>query len=860
MKIFIKVGLLIFLILGVLTGYAAPSISSEDEEVSTPTKQLQTTQADPQTPPPASSAQPKGDIAVSSPPSEKGSVSKDSSESVPEKIQATAGDFCIHSVSTAMGPGSGASGWAAFKILRQVGAFFGNLNGKNASKLSNKLMQKDWEKAFFNKIRKMFSNKSAGDMQLWEKIAWTVGRSLIPTLGVMVATACLAPLSPVAVIIGGIAVGALLGGLTTFAYDKRMNHFTNTPEDDKHIWRDVAVQATVEGVMAPFNLATGCLCGMVGQSAGAAIYKIFATQAAVSFAGAGLSSVAGGLVKHAWATEVFQYPEKIKADQDQINKILYSHVHSNTPLSDAETAKLNSLRSDIDNMKGQDYSPADFKKDMESAAVTAAISGFAGPVLSEKLYQPGEWADSLSLKVFGTTAQGRQISGLFTNLPANFVSGAAQGELQKSFISSDIEQLKKQQANSPAGTAAYQYYANAIQQNEAKRNSVNVAQSGVDSMISNFTIRSTQLSVQALQYNLYDGPKARSNAISSEYRKNDPDWQKASDLYDKYQDAINNNPSPSEYKNPLDYTRAQAQQSSIIETSRKAWIAQCIVAQANENEAENQAKIHQISQTYDKQLRLNQLLELGQIRGGQAYTDAMKEVLKAQNPELANKSDDELNQLAYQAILKTYSDKQTECDTNLQQMDDTLNKYKNYKSGDLTLADKDAQVLTGKALLIAPSQYKAQLVQKQVYDLKGQGFTWDEVSQKMPQILSTAESQTFTRFGGNWNSLLVNEMYANGLAKYKYDPEGKLNVKDSMDNVKSSVTGLVKQGIISDYTEKTNNALISSLIPANSASQSTYENSMKTFAKPEALVVNSNLFSSIFSAGQKVFMGAFSKF
>ena len=177
------------------------------------------------------------------------------------------------------------------------------------------------------------------EMPMWERVAWTIGKSLLPSMGVVIATALLAPLSPVAMVIGGVVTGAALAGVMTYAFEKRMNaRYRTVKKEDAKIWRDVTVQATVEAVMAPFNLATGGLFGMVGPTVGHAIGKVALTQAGITFVGRALSSQVGGAVKNAWAKYYFKYPEKIEATEARIDEILNQHLSTGTPFSE-ETVK-----------------------------------------------------------------------------------------------------------------------------------------------------------------------------------------------------------------------------------------------------------------------------------------------------------------------------------------------------------------------------------------------------------------------------------------------------------------------------------------------------------------------------------------
>ncbi|MBF0547790.1 MAG: hypothetical protein HQM08_25355 [Candidatus Riflebacteria bacterium] len=706
----------------------------------------------------------------------------------------------------------------------------------------------------------LFGKTDFKQMPLWESILWTVGKALVPTFGVMFATAFLAPLSPLAMIAGGIVTGAALGGIMTYAYEKRMNSkYRDTPKEESKIWRDVSVQATVDAVMAPFNLATGGLFGMVGPTMGSAIYRVAATQAVISFAGGGLSSVAGGVVKHLWATSYFKYPEKIKANEDRINQIMNQHILSNTPLSASETQELDQLRTDNDSMKGEDYSTTDLFKDMERSAVSAALSGFVGSVLADKVYVPGSWADRLSVRIFGSAAQGKQISALFSTMPVNFLGGSSQALIEKSFIDQDIANLRKTQATYPYGSAPNQYFDGAIRQLEQKRDSIDYAQAGFESLINNFAVRSAQLSVQALKYNLYDAPKQRQQAIDDTYRQKDPEWKKANDLYNKYQLVQDEAPNPLKIVNPIAYARALAAFNQKSEIAREAWLSQCIVAQNAESTPANQTLKIQIQEKYDHDLKLNQMLELGRLQGGQAHVDAMKEVLKAEKPELANSSDAELTKLACQAILKTYSDKSAQCTDKLKTMEDTMTKYQDYKNGKVELSVDEAKQLAAQSALISPSQYKAALVEKQVYDLKASGVTWSEVNSRMPEILNATERQTLSRYGGNWATLLSSELYANGLAQYKYKPDGSVNYKDQLQTTAQQIPGLIKSGFVSTYQGNVNNAIVGALIPPNSDAQSSYEKYMGSFAQGALPTTENTILDGLYQISSDLIFSKFGK-
>jgi len=475
-----------------------------------------------------------------------------------------------------------------------------------------------WFAKTFSSIKEKFFGKAGKEMPLFEKILWNIGKALIPTFGVMLTAAVLAPLSPVMMIVGGIVVGAGLGGLLTYAYEKRMNaKYRETPKEDAKIWRDVTVQATVEAIMAPFNLATGGLFGMVGPTVGSAIGKVALTQAALTFTGSALSANVGGLVKHLWAKHYFHIPEKIAAKEKEIDSILEKHLSDGTLLSEEEKKKVDQLHKEVQDLKGEDYTSEDVLKNLKRAAISATISGFAGSIVSDRFYtyETGRWADRISMKVFGSAAQGKAISSLVSTMPVNYLGGATNAMLEKSFVNQDIQSLRNEQKNYPPGTAAHEYYEGLIHELEVKRDSIKLSQAGLDSMLNNFAVRAAQLSVQALKYNLYDAPKEKQRVLDERYRQNDPEWKKANELYEKYQTRCKQIPDPRKFKSPIAYAKAQASYLKSVESSRRDWLKQCLVAKEAENRPDRQLIKQEIKAQYEKEVKLNQMLELGRLSG-----------------------------------------------------------------------------------------------------------------------------------------------------------------------------------------------------------------------------------------------------
>ncbi|MBU1105069.1 MAG: hypothetical protein KKB51_00270 [Candidatus Riflebacteria bacterium] len=709
-----------------------------------------------------------------------------------------------------------------------------------------------------NGLRLLGGNSLPGEMPLWERIAWTIGKSLLPTMGVVIATAILAPLSPLAMIIGGIVTGAALAGTMTYAYEKRMNaKYRTVKKEEAKIWRDVTVQAAVEAVMAPFNLATGGLFGMVGPTIGNAIAKVALSQAVITFAGRAVSSQVGGAVKNVWAKYYFKYPEKIEANEARIDEILQSRFSSETPFTEAEVEELDRLKSEVEMMKGEMYSKEDAVKDLKRAGIAAAISGFAGSVISDRAYNStfGRWSDQASVKLFGSVVRGKSLSSLFSTLPVNFGSGMAGAALEKSFISSDIDKLRKEQSRYNKGSPIHDYYEKMIAEKAEKRDTIDATKAGFDTMMNNFAVQSARLTVDAIKYNVYDGPRAKKAAVENLYREKNPEWQKANKLQQKYEELKGNVPNPLKYKTPATFARAVASHNKLVNQARSEWLQQSLTAQQSDALPKNIATKSEVNATYERDAKLNQMLELGRLRGGEAHLNAMKKVLQATNPELANASDEKLSQLAGLAIQKTYLDKYENSSKRTESYEKLLETRRQYKSGKLELSPEEARLLNDRTAAISPSQYKAALVEKRVYDLKSQNVRWSEVERQMPSIIATAEKQMLTEYGNNWASVLTAEAYANGLARYKYDPEGKVAFSAEMKKLVTNIPDMIKRNLLGEYTSQVNQAIISNVLPQDTSNDML--NYVNKFGRTAVSETTNNVVNTVYNASSEKLVSSF---
>lgn len=696
------------------------------------------------------------------------------------------------------------------------------------------------------------------EMPMWERIAWTIGKSLLPSMGVVIATALLAPLSPIAMVIGGVVTGAALAGVMTYAFEKRMNaRYRTVKKEEAKIWRDVTVKAAIEAVMAPFNLATGGLFGMVGPTVGHAIGKVALTQAGITFVGRAISSRVGGTVKNLWAEHYFKYPEKIEAAEARIDEILNEHLSNSKPFSEETLQELDRLRSEVDMMKSETYTEEDAVKDLKRAGVSAIISGFVGSVISDRTYNStlGRWGDKASVKLFGSVAKGKTITSLFSTMPVNFASGMTGASLEKSFISGDIKDLHTEQQTYPEGSPAWQYFDKIIAEKQEKRDSINVTSAGFDSMMNSFAVHAAKLTVDAVKYNVYDGPKARKAAVEQRYRENDKEWKKAAQLQEKYEAIKRSAPKALSYRNPASYARAVLNYKKHLDAARKEWLSQTEVAQKAETLPENVSLKNDIKAGYEREVKVNQMLELGRLSGGVAHLNAMKKVLVLQNPELEDADDDRLTELAALAIKQTYVEKYESSSNKAKDIEKLFEMRRQHKAGNLTLSAEEAKQLTGRAAIISPSQYKAALVEKYVYELKSQNVRWSEVDRRMPGILVRAEKEMLAQYNNNWASVLTAEAYANGLAKYKYDPDGGVSFAAEMKKIAAKVPQMIKNNLLSEYTREVNKAITTNLMPDEPDND--LERYLATFGKTAVNETTNDVIDSVYNASSEKIRSSF---
>ena len=187
-------------------------------------------------------------------------------------------------------------------------------------------------------------------------------------------------------------------------------------------------------------------------------------------------------------------------------------------------------------------------------------------------------------------------------------------------------------------------------------------------------------------------------------------------------------------------------------------------------------------------------------------------------------------------------------------IEETFELKRKHKAGEVELSAEEAKLLTGQASVISPSQYKAALVEKYVYELKAGNTRWDDVERKMPAILARAEREMLAQYNNNWGSVLISEAYANGLAKYKYNPEGYVNFSAEMKKIASNIPTMLKNNILGEYTNEVNKAIISNVIPQNTAGLDGY---LSKFGETAINEATGKVINTVYDASSEKLVSSF---
>jgi hypothetical protein len=678
-----------------------------------------------------------------------------------------------------------------------------------------------------------------------EKVAWTIGKALLPTLAVM--TFCAAVACPLAwVVVGSVLIGAATAGITTFAYEKRMNQFREEgkKKSTDKILRAVTVSAAVEGAMAPFTMLTAGFVKAIGPVTVKTVLATAAKVGVTQFAGNTISNVAKGTVTNLWYDNYYNYDE----EEEKLKKelALIENKHSPSP---EEEVRFVEIKQRLDQLEKEKYTWEKFKSDERKAAVSAGISGVLGGAAS-KLAANTAWAKIASSKIFGSTKNAGMVANAVVSNPFAFMSGSSNALLQKREMSLEIKKCKKLQAQYDEGTPAYSYYEEKIAGLEKAREGIDLVAAGTNSMINNLAIQSAAMTVAVGKARLWDLPHARRNKINEKYRAQDEAWQKAEQTKAKMDAFKAKAPRREDFSSRAEYLKEVWKHHRLSVKYEKLYKARKVKAVDAEKSLENKAIKSQIEAQVDAEITLQRKLDLAKSLGDKAYLkfkmDEIKKRMAADGKSvddktLRAKAIDEYKSEASAAAQKS-AEKLADMEKKLMLEDDSKDLKGKVITGEdgkryVVLEDSkgverlrrevtqpketwyskyfdrnptklEARELT-KAFKIAnaggaqvkPSVYRATYVEMKVNELRSKGLSTAQINDQIFDVFEEANKAMLGTFGGSWQEVVQAEMVAAGLAKAKYSNGEAPDFEDIYNTIEK--TSQTK--IISEFQKELNN-------------------------------------------------------
>ena len=678
-----------------------------------------------------------------------------------------------------------------------------------------------------------------------EKIAWTIGKALLPTLAVM--TFCAAVACPLAwVVVGSVLIGAATAGITTFAYEKRMNQFREEGQKkstDK-ILRAVTISAAVEGAMAPFTMLSAGFVKAVGPVTVKTVLATAAKVGATQFAGNTISNVAKGTVTNLWYDHYYNYDE----EEDKLKKELALIENKRNP-SPEEEIRFVEIKQRLDQLEKEKYTWEKFRSDERKAAVSAGISGVLGGAAG-KLAANTAWAKVASSKLFGSTKNAGMVANAVVSNPFAFMSGSSNALMQKREMDLQIKKCKKMQAQYDEGTPAYSYYAEKIAGLEEAREGIDLIAAGTNSMINNLAIQSAAMTVAVGKARLWDLPHARRNKINEKYRAQDETWQKAEQVKAKMDAFKAKAPRREDYSSRADYLKAVWKHHRHSIKYEKLYKAHKIKAVNAEKSLENKAIKSQIEAQVDADIALQQKLDLAKSLGDKAYLKfKMEEIKKRMTADgksvddktLRAKAIDEYKTEAATAAQKN-AEKLADMEKKLTLTDDSkglkgkvvtgedgkryvvledsngverlrrevsqpketwYSKYfaKNPAKLEARELAKAFKIANASGAQVKPSVYRATYVEMKVNELRSKGLSTAQINEQIFDVFDEANNAMLGTFGGSWQDVVQAEMLAAGLAKAKYSNGEPPDFEDIYNTIEK--TSQTK--IIAEFQKELNN-------------------------------------------------------
>ncbi|OQA80352.1 MAG: hypothetical protein BWY32_01082 [bacterium ADurb.Bin243] len=672
-------------------------------------------------------------------------------------------------------------------------------------------------------------------MSLLEKVAWGLAKSIIPTAAVL-AFASLAALPITGLIIGAIAIGAVTSGSITYLFEKRSNTFREKKKSSMEILRDVSVAAVTDGILAPFTMATGGLASTFGQASSKVIIQNAIRGAAVQFIGQGISAGAGGLVKKAWADHYFHYDQKISGLQKEAQQIFDRHSSPGSPpLSDAEKARLAQISSEIDEMKAQDYSADDFKKDLQRAALSSFITGALGTSMSA-VAANYKSVNMASLKLFGTTDKAGAIANWITSSPTAFLHGSARATLEKHYLTDKEKETAAIRDKYPQGSVAYYYYDNEVKRLQTANASINPWKKGLEAGVVNFAVQSVSLGVSLGKEKLINQPQREKAAVQERYRAQSKEWREAADMRQKIDNLKETQkPDPSKYTDIAKYAKDKsAFNNQVAKMEREAAKLEIRAVEAQKL-PENVKLMETVKQNFVKDQQLERNLEYSRIMGQENYLKAFKLKMRETNETYKNMSDDQLTQIAKTEIAGqnriAYEKSRLELEAINQKIDqarlikgadgkkiDSMEALREFAQNGHELTPQEMRAIEFQAAKISPSVYKAKAVNLQINEMRANGASDSQILKASDQIYANAEKQMLSKYGNSWTSVMYAELASKQLSQMRYNDEGTMDLKEQFKKlIGVEAPKKIENDIISHYKTEVNSTIEKQLMPESKA-------------------------------------------
>lgn len=647
------------------------------------------------------------------------------------------------------------------------------------------------------------------EMHKAEEIAWSIARALLPTLGVMALSA--AVVMPLAwVVVGAVVVGAATAGILSFAYEQRKNSFRS--EEDKkpldRIMRDVTISAAVSGAMAPFSMLTAGFAQALGPVTAKTIIRTAAKMGAVSFLGSTVSNVTKAAVTNLWYHQYYNYGER----EDMLKQRIET-LSAITDRTDRENQDLANAIKEFDEITSEKYSLDNFHKDQKRALVSAGISGILGGAAG-RFAATSDWAKIASSKLFGSTAHAGTVANAVVSNPFAFAAGTSNAAIDRRNILKQIEHNRALQSKYEPGSAPYEYYEQKIADMETAYTNLNIWRSGRDAMVSNAAMQSAVVLTSLAKTRVLDLPSQRRKQVQSAYEEQDPNWQEAREARQQLEIMRGKQPVASEYATRSEYYSALKEYARDLNMMQQEYERLKVVAASNQTLPENKARLGEITAKVDKEIDYARQEQLARALGRDSFVEFKLEEIK-RDPQFQELSEAELVEMAHRRVGDAF-EKSAKANANrLAQMQEKVDRREHslegvIERGDdgkrvIAIKDENGQTIATKpweggsraywfnklvtkdpnklhdaeveravrevydsASMVKPSSYRNTFVNMRVDQLRAQGMNDSQIEQYLPQIVSEANSDTVSTFGGSWQNVVKSEMLAAGLERARY--------------------------------------------------------------------------------------------